>query len=466
MARGRHHARGPLRRARAAEPTPVDAGPVEAVPVAQAVPVEPVRGPGAAIYDPSVPPGPAAVPRRGGARRVRRTRALGMGRSLRLTLVEPRRRAVTVGAMAVVATVGVTGLVLTSSAAPAPRHVAAPLPTTSAPSRTAAPASSTAPTTAASTAAPVPLVGPAAPPTARPTSAPVRAVAVSALTSDGIPSTALAAYRAAAARELTRDPGCGITWPLLAGIGRVESDHGRTGGAVLHTDGSATPRILGARLDGHGTAVIRDTDHGRLDGDRVYDRAVGPMQFIPSTWAAWGVDANHDGVRDPNNILDAAAAAADYLCAAGRDLRTYAGVVRAIRSYNNSQAYIALVIETARAYAVGTPVVVPTAPPGAPPNTGKPALPPADPGPPKGLQPRPKPKPSTATSTRPSSPARSTAPHPAPSSGGVGGSSAPGGVSSEPSVSPTPPVPPAPSTSSSTVTDRGTQNPTDAATSP
>ena len=110
-----------------------------------------------------------------------------------------------------------------------------------------------------------------------------------------------------------------------------------------------------------GIALIRDTDGGRLDGDRVYDRAVGPMQFIPSTWAGWGVDANQDGVKDPFNIFDAAAAAADYLCAAGRNLRTYAGQQRAVRSYNNSDSYISMVLRLEREYAAGV-VTVPVPP--------------------------------------------------------------------------------------------------------
>jgi membrane-bound lytic murein transglycosylase B len=133
----------------------------------------------------------------------------------------------------------------------------------------------------------------------------------SALAASGIPVTALLAYQQAARREAQLDPACGLSWPLLAGIGRVESDHGRFAGATLHSDGLSTPPVIGIPLNGHGTALIRDTDHGRLDGDTVYDHAVGPMQFIPSTWASWGVDANHDGVKDPFNIFDAAAAAAD-----------------------------------------------------------------------------------------------------------------------------------------------------------
>ena len=304
MAGGRHRAAG--------EPPDVDlatsssAAPVAAMPPRRSSSSEPVRPDGPAIYDPTVLPRPAAGPRHGGGRRAAGLRAPAALRSARLTLSDPRHRALAVGITVVVATVGGTGLVLTSAAAPAPRHAAAGPVHTAAPARTSTSAAPTTPAALASSSAvalpPAPVAGPAAPTRAAST-APVQAAAVSALTSDGIPSTALAAYRNAAARELHRAPACGITWPLLAGIGRVESDHGRFGGAVLHTDGSATPRILGVPLDGHGTAVIRDTDHGRLDGDTVYDRAVGPMQFIPSTWAGWGVDANHDGVARPEQHL-------------------------------------------------------------------------------------------------------------------------------------------------------------------
>src|SRR5207244_8618938 len=112
------------------------------------------------------------------------------------------------------------------------------------------------------------------------------------------------------------------SWALLAAIGRVESDHGRFGGATLFSDGTSSLPVIGIRLNGNGTALILDTDHGRYDGDLVYDRAVGPMQFIPSTWARYQVDATGDHLADPFNIYDSALAAAEYLCAAGRNLLT------------------------------------------------------------------------------------------------------------------------------------------------
>ncbi|KIF03325.1 hypothetical protein PL81_24915, partial [Streptomyces sp. RSD-27] len=96
----------------------------------------------------------------------------------------------------------------------------------------------------------------------------------------------------------------------------------------------------GPVLDGNGFADIPDTDGGAYDGDARHDRAVGPMQFIPSTWAAWGQDGNGDGRRDPNNVYDAALAAGRYLCAGGRDLRTGAGLDRAVLSYNQSAEYL------------------------------------------------------------------------------------------------------------------------------
>ena len=122
------------------------------------------------------------------------------------------------------------------------------------------------------------------------------------------------------------DPECGIRWTLLAAIGRVESNHGRFGGAQLRDDGYGTRPIRGIPLDGRpDVALIRDTDGGRLDGDTTYDRAVGPMQFIPSTWQSVGVDADGDGRRDPNNIFDAAQGAAVYLCRGDADLRDAGG---------------------------------------------------------------------------------------------------------------------------------------------
>lgn len=154
----------------------------------------------------------------------------------------------------------------------------------------------------------------------------------------GIPATVLDAYRRAEAALAGTRPGCGLDWEVLAAIGKVESGHAR-GGAV-DADGTTTSPILGPVLNGDGFARITDTDGGAWDGDTTFDRAVGPMQFIPSTWAVWGADGNNDGVRDPNNVYDAALAAGEYLCAGDRDLGTEAGLNRALLSYNHSWDYV------------------------------------------------------------------------------------------------------------------------------
>ncbi|MGW7369115.1 lytic transglycosylase domain-containing protein, partial [Streptomyces sp. NPDC054841] len=161
----------------------------------------------------------------------------------------------------------------------------------------------------------------------------------SAVTAAGaLPATVLAAYRRAESTLAARAPGCALRWQLLAAIGQVESGQAR-GGRVA-PDGTARPPILGPRLDGNGFAVIGDTDGGRYDGDTLYDRAVGPMQFIPSTWAVWGADGNGDGAADPQNVHDAALAAGRYLCAGGRDLSDPYDLDRAILGYNHSTAYL------------------------------------------------------------------------------------------------------------------------------
>jgi hypothetical protein len=260
----------------------------------------------------------------------------------------------------------------------------------------------------------------------------------SPLAADGIPVTALEAYQQAANAENAADPGCHLPWPLLAGIGRVESDHGRYGGAVLRADGTSSKPIIGIPLDGNGTEVVSDTDNGTIDGDPVYDRAVGPMQFIPSTWAVYGRDGNGDGIIDPFNIFDAAAAAAHYLCVAGGDLSTTAGQTRAVLTYNHSAAYLASVLALEHTYASGDPgLIIPAAPVDIPPVPtqgpgGAPVPPPADPGPPLAAGPPGKPGPSGG-------PTKTPTPHPTSSSGTPSGASSSGNSSS--SAPPTTAVP-------------------------
>ncbi|MFC0597029.1 lytic transglycosylase domain-containing protein [Streptomyces palmae] len=168
----------------------------------------------------------------------------------------------------------------------------------------------------------------------------------------GIPATVLAAYKKAEAALREQNPGCNLPWELLAAIGKVESGQAR-GGAVDAQGTTRTP-ILGPQLNGNGFANITDTDNGRYDGDTTHDRAVGPMQFIPSTWASWGRDGNGDGAKDPNNVYDAALAAGGYLCAGGRDLSVKAHLDRAILGYNHSQAYLNTVLSWFEFYRNGT----------------------------------------------------------------------------------------------------------------
>ncbi|MGW0903240.1 lytic transglycosylase domain-containing protein [Streptomyces sp. NPDC002853] len=173
-----------------------------------------------------------------------------------------------------------------------------------------------------------------------------------ARTQSGIPATVLTAYRNAEGALADTDPGCHLPWHLLAAIGKVESGQAR--GGRVDADGTTLTPILGPVLNGSGFARISDTDGGRYDGDATYDRAVGPMQFIPSTWASWGADGNKDGRADPNNIHDAALAAGRYLCAGNRDLARKADLDRAILSYNHSSAYLRTVLSWLDFYRRGT----------------------------------------------------------------------------------------------------------------
>ncbi|TDV52307.1 hypothetical protein CLV71_105439 [Actinophytocola oryzae] len=218
--------------------------------------------------------------------------------------------------------------------------------------------------------------------------------------SGSIPATVLAAYQQATDRTNMVQPNCHIPLELLAAIGKVESGHAR-GGAVDETGRTLTP-ILGPVLNGGAFAAIPDTDQGTLDEDRTWDRAVGPMQFIPGTWTSWQSDGNLDGQLDPHNVYDASLAAARYLCAANRDLGTPAGLDEAILSYNHSTSYLSLVHSWMAVYREGTvsvddildagtyptfteptqvtpPPAGPPAPPTSPPATPPPGTPPVTP---------------------------------------------------------------------------------------
>ncbi|MEU6733009.1 lytic transglycosylase domain-containing protein [Streptomyces physcomitrii] len=199
-------------------------------------------------------------------------------------------------------------------------------------------------------------------------------------TESGIPATVLDAYKKAESALARSRPGCNLPWQLLAAIGKVESGQAR-GGRVDAAGTTLTP-ILGPVLDGNGFARITDTDGGLYDGDTVHDRAVGPMQFIPSTWENWGADANGDGRKDPNNIYDAALAAGSYLCAGGRDLADEKDLHAAILGYNRSEEYLRTVLSWLEFYRKGIHEIPDGTGglPSTPPYTPKPKPGPAKPG--------------------------------------------------------------------------------------
>lgn len=156
-----------------------------------------------------------------------------------------------------------------------------------------------------------------------------------------IPPTLLAVYRSAA---LTCP---GLPWQVLAAIGWVESHHAQ--GRADPSTGAVTPPIIGPPLDGSpGRALIRDAT--QPDG---YAQALGLMQFLTTTWAAWATvapDRPPGAVPDINNAWDAIYTAARYLCA-GRD--RVDNLRAAVLSYNHSEQCLADVIAKARDYGLG-----------------------------------------------------------------------------------------------------------------
>ena len=166
---------------------------------------------------------------------------------------------------------------------------------------------------------------------------------------NGIPRGVFPAYRRATANLAVVRPNCGLTWPLLAGIGKVESDH--ASGGRVDVAGTTRGRILGPVLNGrHGNGRITDSDKGRYDADTTWDRAVGPMQIIPQVWDEFGADGNGDGFRNPNNVYDAVTTVAVVLCAEGDDLKRPRDLVSALLRYQHSKDFVATVLKWMRVY--------------------------------------------------------------------------------------------------------------------
>ncbi|WP_425835150.1 lytic transglycosylase domain-containing protein [Streptomyces fractus] len=266
----------------------------------------------------------------------------------------------------------------------------------------------------------------------------------------GIPATVLDAYKKAAAEIGTTKPGCNLDWQLLAAIGKVESGQAR--GGDVDADGTTLHAILGPPLDGNGFAKITDTDGGSYDGDTTHDRAVGPMQFIPSTWEWAGRDGNGDGKKDPNNVYDAALAAGHYLCRADRDLSNALDLNKAILSYNNSSDYLSTVLKWLEFYRKNSHSV--------PDGTGVLPRHPSSSGT-GGASPSQTPthRNSDRPSDSPTTKDPSKKPPKTPSGGG--GSTSPGGgggTTSPPTTSPTPTPTPTPTQSVTKLADAGTGN--------
>jgi membrane-bound lytic murein transglycosylase B len=170
----------------------------------------------------------------------------------------------------------------------------------------------------------------------------------------GVPQRALTAYAGAALRLAAEQPSCGLGWNTVAALGWIESGHGTHGDSQLDDAGRATPAIVGPPLDGGDYDAISDSDGGAFDGDATVDRAVGPLQFIPETWARWGADADGDGRADPQQIDDAALAAGRYLCHYG-DLGSAEAWRSAVFAYNHLDTYVAAVAAKANEYAAAAP---------------------------------------------------------------------------------------------------------------
>lgn len=125
-------------------------------------------------------------------------------------------------------------------------------------------------------------------------------------------------------------------------------------GGATDAHGAASRRrpIFGPSLDGAlpGNEMVVQASAGRWE---TYVRAIGPMQFLPGTWARYDTRGDGDGNADHQNLYDATFAAAHYRCSGGLNRRNHDRVTTAILRYNNSTSYARNVFGWVAAYATG-----------------------------------------------------------------------------------------------------------------
>ena len=174
-----------------------------------------------------------------------------------------------------------------------------------------------------------------------------------------VPGRALAAYQRAAVVMEEAAPDCHLTAPLLAAIGKVESDHGRLGAWKLGPRARMFPALIGtpvARPSRH-LPPLPDTDGGTWDHDPDADHPLGPLQLLPSLWQRIAVDGDGDGLRSPYDLDDAALALGVALCNKHADLADWQDRRAALRTQNDRPRYVHEVEAFRRAYAA--PVALP-----------------------------------------------------------------------------------------------------------
>jgi membrane-bound lytic murein transglycosylase B len=170
-----------------------------------------------------------------------------------------------------------------------------------------------------------------------------------------VPVVALESYAYAEWVLSQTRPTCKLQWTTLAGLGSVASDHGRVGERTVDAEGVPHPVLMGPVLDGlAGRVRVPDSDGGALDGNQTWDLAMGPMQLLPGMWRASGVDGDSDGLANPQDVDDAALAAAYHLCPvaqnASPDLSVVANWKKAVNSYHGMTLNIDKVYDAAQQY--------------------------------------------------------------------------------------------------------------------